>query len=211
MRKNRDKATSPLTLRKDWEQQQVIMTKENKIDKHCPFCDSQAKKTVGDWRSCSNDNCRMRHVALPRKEWNERPATISSDNSKVNAGLLKENERLREALKFYAENKHWYEGMACTGSNVILREYGDVAKQALNNEVKDAKGLETEFKEHFTNGNYFTVGNVDLFPPLTKDEIITYINQCIKNIASLPDDTLFDYVELKYKINEVKDENNGKD
>ncbi|MGL4999488.1 MAG: hypothetical protein ACRC5T_11015 [Cetobacterium sp.] len=46
-----------------------------------------------------------------------------------------EVQRLREALEFYANNKHWYEGLECMGSNVILRECGNIAKQALQQDL----------------------------------------------------------------------------
>jgi hypothetical protein len=42
-----------------------------------------------------------------------------------------ERDALVEALTYYAENRHWYEGLECFGSNTILREYGDKARAAL--------------------------------------------------------------------------------
>lgn len=37
-----------------------------------------------------------------------------------------------EALEFYAENRHWYEGMAAFGSHIQLRDHGEKARDALS-------------------------------------------------------------------------------
>jgi len=46
---------------------------------------------------------------------------------------------LVKALKYYAENKHWYEGLECMGSMIKLREHGKVAQEALAKAIAEVK------------------------------------------------------------------------
>ena len=65
---------------------------------------------------------------------NETIASMQAEINQLkarNAELEQQRGELVKALKYYAENKHWYEGLECMGSMIKLREHGKVAQEAL--------------------------------------------------------------------------------
>lgn len=75
----------------------------------------------------------LRALRAKRVEWHAATSTLDSERE-ANAILTAENERLRAALAFYADEANWCDAacaMAWTGCEPALQDHGGRARTAL--------------------------------------------------------------------------------
>ena len=74
-----------------------------------------------------------RHPRQGDLEWQE--SLVHVIERSYATRLEEENKKLKNALRFYAYNKHWHGGVGL--ENCILRDSGTVARKALSGETKE--------------------------------------------------------------------------